>query len=70
MMQVMSAAQAGALMGIPERTARDIIGRHGRWGEVADRPVFTELRLQQKAHLEATSIFVFRMLDSADQDPG
>ena len=54
----MSAAQAGALVGIPERTARDIIARHGRWGEVADRPVFAELRLQQKAHLEATSRYL------------
>ncbi len=54
----MSATQAGALMGIPERTARDIIARHGRWGEIAERSAFAELRHQQKAHLEATSRYL------------
>ena len=44
----MVASQAAALVGIPERTAREIIARHGRWGEVANRSVFAELRLQQK----------------------
>jgi hypothetical protein len=51
----MVASQAAALVGIPERTARETIARHGRWGEVANRSVFAELRLQQKAHLDATS---------------
>jgi hypothetical protein len=54
----MSGSQAGALVGVPERTARAIIARHGRWGEVADRPVFAQLRHDQKAHLEATSRYL------------
>jgi hypothetical protein len=47
-------------VGIPERTAREIIARQGRWGEVAERSVFAEVRLKQKVHLEAAS----RMLSS------
>src|SRR5688572_3693148 len=48
-------SQVGRMLDIPDRTARQIIQRHGRWGEVAERPVFAELRRQQKAHLEAAS---------------
>jgi hypothetical protein len=48
----MSAPQAAALVGIPERTAREIIARHGRWGEVAERSVFAELRLNKKHTLK------------------
>jgi hypothetical protein len=54
----MSGSQAAAAVGIPERTAREIIARHGRWGEIAERSVFAELRHKQKAHLEATSRYL------------
>src|SRR3990167_5985096 len=50
-----SGSEVGRVLRIPDTTARDIINRHGRWGEVAERPVFIELRRQQKAHLEAAS---------------
>ena len=55
----MTASQAANIVGIPERTAREIIARHGRWGEVAERSVFAELRLKQKARLEAASRMLF-----------
>lgn len=42
-------------VGIPTATAHDILHLHGRWGEIAERPVFIKLRQEQKAHLEATS---------------
>ena len=45
-------------VGVNERTVRDIVARHGRWGEVAERSVFTELRLQQKAILHTATLAV------------
>lgn len=48
-------SKVAEMVDISQRAAYDIIKRHGRWGEVAERPVFAELRQQQKAHLEATS---------------
>jgi hypothetical protein len=47
--------QIGRMLDIAQRTAHDIINLHGNWGEVAERPVFARLRLDQKKHLEATS---------------
>ena len=31
----------------------DILKKHGRWGEIADKPVFQKLRQEQNQHLEA-----------------
>ena|SRR3990167_1914014 len=39
--------------GISEASVRDILAKHGRWGEVAERPVFARLRADQNLHLEA-----------------
>jgi hypothetical protein len=58
--QVMELAEAGytvsraaQITGIPRPTASDIVNRHGRWGEVADRPVFIKLRHEQNSTIEA-----------------
>lgn len=48
-------SQAAEIVGIPVRTAEQIISGHGRWGDVVEKPVFAMLRAQQKAHLEAAS---------------
>jgi hypothetical protein len=42
--------------GLNPSTVSDIVGRYGRWGEVANRPVFLELRAQQKAILHAGTL--------------
>jgi hypothetical protein len=44
--------------GINASSVREIVGRHGRWGEVADRPVFQALRQQQKAILHTATLAV------------
>ena len=54
----MSSNQIAPLVGIASRTVREIVSRHGRWGEIAERPVFAQLRHEQKAHLEAASRLV------------
>lgn len=45
--------QAGSMVGLPGSTVREIVARHGRWGEVAERPVFVRLRAEQTKALEA-----------------
>jgi hypothetical protein len=45
----------GQMLDIAQQTAYGIIKGHGRWGEVAERPLFSKLRFEQKQHLEATS---------------
>jgi len=54
----MSSPQVAEIVGIPARTVRDIVSRHGHWGEMAERPVFAQLRLEQKQHLEAASRYL------------
>ena len=46
--------QIAPIVGINDRSIRDILNKHGRWGELADTPVFTKLRLEQKKVLEAS----------------
>lgn len=48
-----SSRQIAAATGLNARSIRDIIARHGHWGEVADKPVFAMLRQQQNNVLEA-----------------
>lgn len=50
----MPSTQVAAKVGLPERTAYDIVHRVGRWGELADTPVFAKLRHEQNRALEAT----------------
>lgn len=50
-----SGAAIANMLDISDRTARHLIRKHGRWAEVAERPVFAELRRQQKIHLESAS---------------
>ena len=38
---------------ISEASVRDILNKHGRWGEIAEKPVFAKLRAEQKLVLEA-----------------
>jgi len=45
--------QIAADIGIPQSTVRDIVKKHGRWGEIADKPVFAKLRSEQSQILEA-----------------
>src|SRR3990167_2092476 len=42
-----------AITGLARSSVRDILRGHGRWGEVADKPVFARLRAEQQVHLEA-----------------
>jgi hypothetical protein len=58
--QVMNMAEAGyqgqrisEAVGLPASSVSDIIARHGRWGDIADKPVFEALRRQQNQTLEA-----------------
>ena len=44
--------------GVSPNTVRDIVARHGRWGEIAERSVFAELRQQQKAILHTATLAV------------
>ena len=37
------------------RTIADLMARHGRWGEMAETPVFVALRQAQQRHLESAS---------------
>ena len=39
---------------ISEASVRDILNKHGRWGVVAEKPVFAKLRAEQKLVLEAS----------------
>ena len=39
--------------GLNNRSVYDVLHRHGRWGEVAEKPVFIRLRAEQNQHLEA-----------------
>ena len=48
-----SSNQIAPIIGLPGRTIRDIIARHGKWGELAEKPVFASLRQAQTQHLEA-----------------
>lgn len=45
--------QISSMIGVPGQTIRDIIRKHGRWGEIAERPVFVKLREEQNKALEA-----------------
>ena len=45
--------QIAAITQLKRTSIYDILGKHGHWGEIADRPVFIKLRQQQQAHLEA-----------------
>ena len=49
-----STPEIAAKTDISQRTVYDIINRHGRWGEVAEKPVFARLRAEQNQHLEAS----------------
>ena len=40
-------------LGIADSTIQDVITRHGRWGEMADAPMFVQLRATQQRHLES-----------------
>jgi hypothetical protein len=58
--QVMNMADAGYMgqqianvTGLPASSVSEIIRKHGRWGEVADKPVFIALRQEQNKVLEA-----------------
>jgi predicted transcriptional regulator len=53
-----SSVAIGERVGINPSTVRDIVAKHGRWGEIADRPVFMELRQQQKAILHTATLAV------------
>lgn len=48
-------AQIPPMLGgkISTTTVRDIIHKHGRWGEVSERPVFARLRAEQNKVLES-----------------
>lgn len=50
-----SSKQVEAQVGVDNTSVRDIVRRHGRWGEVCETPVFRRLRAEQKTHLEAAS---------------
>ena len=45
-------------VGISTRSVAEIIAGHGRWGEVAEKPVFARLRMEQKAILQSASMLV------------
>lgn len=45
--------QIAAEVGISRPSVYDILGKHGRWGEIADGPVFDALRRDQNKTLEA-----------------
>jgi predicted transcriptional regulator len=45
--------QIAPIVGLNDRSIRDIINRHGRWGELADTPVFAKLRREQNQNLES-----------------
>lgn len=45
--------QIERLTGIDEASVRDILRRHGRWGEIAATPVFARLRSEQTRAMEA-----------------
>lgn len=44
--------QIAAQTGLARPSVHDILNKHGRWGEVAERPVFNALRQQQQQTLE------------------
>lgn len=46
-------AQIAPEVGLPAGTVHDIIHRHRRWGEIAEKPVFRRLRETQNQTLEA-----------------
>ena len=46
-------SQIARKTGLAQTTVHDILNRHGRWGEVAEQPVFAKLRRDQQIHLEA-----------------
>jgi predicted transcriptional regulator len=41
------------ILGISGRSIRDILNKHGRWGEIAETPVFARLRHEQSKVLES-----------------
>ena len=47
-----SSAKVAEIVGLNARSVRDIIRQHGRWGEIAETPVFAKLRLAQNETLE------------------
>ena len=49
---------AGEITGIPQQTVSQILNRHGKWGEVAEEPVWRELRSIQKRHFQAATLQV------------
>ncbi len=44
--------------GVKQSTVRDIVKRHGRWGEIAERSVFIALRAEQKAILHSATLAI------------
>ena len=46
-------SQIAPAVGLPRTTVNDIIARHGRWGAIAEKPVFVKWRLEQQQLLEA-----------------
>ena len=53
-----SQARVAAHLGMNKRTVCDIVGGYGRWREVATDASFTQLRLEQKRHLQAASAVI------------
>ena len=45
-------------LGMNKRTVCDIVSGYGRWKEVATDASFTQLRLEQKRHLQAASAVI------------
>jgi hypothetical protein len=49
----MTPSQIAPIVNMPESTIDGIIKKHGRWGEIADAPVFKALRVQQQQVMES-----------------
>ena len=45
--------EIGRKAGLAESSVRSILSRHGKWGEIEEKPVFAALRAEQNKHLEA-----------------
>ena len=53
-----NAARVAGRLGMNRRTVSDIVGGYGRWKEVATDASFSQLRLEQKRHLQAASAVI------------
>ena len=56
------ASEIGRQLNLPQSTVRYIVGRHGKWGEIAEKPLFAKYRAEQNQHLEAASRFAAKEL--------